>query len=96
MMCSMLAGSFASTLTNPLDIAKLRMQVQRAGKIGGGDSTQFYYKHLLHGVWTIARDEGAMALLNGSLARIMFHVPMVAISMSVLEMSKPKILRSIE
>lgn len=36
MLCGMLAGAFASTLTNPLDMAKLRMQVMRAGKSGGG------------------------------------------------------------
>lgn len=36
MFCSMMAGACASTLTNPLDMAKLRMQVMRAGKIGGG------------------------------------------------------------
>jgi hypothetical protein len=27
MMCSMLAGGLASTLTNPLDMGKLRLQV---------------------------------------------------------------------
>ena len=31
MMCSMIAGAGASFLTNPLDMAKLRLQVQRAG-----------------------------------------------------------------
>lgn len=36
MLCSMLAGAGASTVTNPLDMAKLRMQVMRAGKSGGG------------------------------------------------------------
>lgn len=32
MLCSMMAGACASTITNPLDMAKLRMQVMRAGK----------------------------------------------------------------
>lgn len=36
MLCSMVAGACASTITNPLDMAKLRMQVMRAGKSGGG------------------------------------------------------------
>lgn len=40
MICSMVAGAGASFLTNPLDMAKLRMQVMRAGKIGGGDKSE--------------------------------------------------------
>ena len=31
MICSWISGGLASTLTNPLDLAKLRLQVQRAG-----------------------------------------------------------------
>lgn len=31
MLCSWVSGGLASTLTNPLDLAKLRLQVQRAG-----------------------------------------------------------------
>jgi len=91
MICSMMAGAGASLITNPLDMAKLRMQVQRAGKEGGGDVTQFYYKNMFHGVYRISKEEGVLALFNGSLARIMFHIPMVAISMSLLEYVKPKV-----
>ncbi len=39
MLCSMMAGACASIITNPLDMAKLRLQVQRAGKVGGGDAS---------------------------------------------------------
>jgi len=46
---------------------------------------------MLDGVFKIARDEGARALFHGSLARILFHVPNVAISMSLVEVFKPKI-----
>jgi hypothetical protein len=92
MLCSMLAGAGASTITNPLDMAKLRMQVMRAGKAGGGaPQSEQYYKHMLDGVYKIARDEGARALFHGSFARILFHVPNVAISMSLVEYFKPKI-----
>jgi len=70
MFCSMMAGACASILTNPLDIAKLRMQVQRAGLKGGGQN--HYYKHMLDGVYKIGRDEGVMSLLNGSFARILY------------------------
>jgi hypothetical protein len=93
----MMAGACASTLTNPLDMAKLRMQVMRAGQSGGGaPQSQQYYKHMLDGVWKIARDEGALALFSGSLARILFHVPNVAITMSLVEFLKPRIQRVME
>jgi len=91
MLCSMVAGAGASTITNPLDMAKLRLQVQRVGRQGGGDRKEFYYKHLVDGVYKIGRDEGMRALFNGSFARILFHVPNVAISMSLLEVVKPRV-----
>ncbi len=89
-----MAGACASTLTNPLDMAKLRMQVMRAGKIGGG--TEAHYKHMLDGVYKIGRDEGIKALFHGSLARILFHMPNVAITMSCVEAFKPHIQRALE
>jgi len=45
---------------------------------------------MLHGVYRIAMDEGPLALFSGSFARCLFHVPMVAISMSIVEVVKPK------
>ena len=70
--------------------------MQRAGKQGGGDASNFYYKHMLHGVYRIAADEGPLALFSGSFARCLFHVPMVAISMGIVEMVKPKAATYIE
>jgi hypothetical protein len=96
MFCSMMAGAGASLITNPLDMAKLRMQVQRAGKAGGGNVKDFYYKHMFDGVYKIARDEGFLSLYNGTLARILFHMPNVAITMSVLEFMKPRIYNLID
>tara|TARA_B110000285_G_scaffold105695_1_gene120311 strand:- start:69 stop:314 length:246 start_codon:yes stop_codon:yes gene_type:complete len=81
----MIAGSAASISTNPLDMGKLRLQVQRAGLAGGGSVNDFYYKHLGDAIYKIGREEGVRALFNGSFARILYHVPMTAISMGVLE-----------
>lgn len=93
MFCSMIAGGMASILTNPLDMGKLRLQVQRAGANLKTDVkiNDFYYKNLVDAIYKIGRDEGVLSLFNGSLARIIYHVPMVAISMSILEHIKPKI-----
>jgi 3-hydroxy-3-methylglutaryl CoA synthase len=66
------------------------MHVMRAGKVGGGfKQSEQYYRHMLDGVYKIARDEGVRALFAGSFARICFHVPNVAISMVSLELLKP-------
>jgi len=48
---------------------------------------------MLHALWCISKDEGIMALFRGTIARMMFHIPMMAISMSVVEYLKPKIVR---
>jgi len=46
---------------------------------------------MLDGVYKIGRDEGVRALFNGSFARILFHVPNVAITMGLVEYVKPKV-----
>lgn len=46
---------------------------------------------MLDGVYKIGRDEGVIALFSGSLARIMFHVPNVAITMGLIEKIKPHV-----
>lgn len=64
----------------------------RAGKVGGGERQKDqYYRNIFDGIYKIARDEGPRALLNGSLARIYFLVPNVAIAMSLVEVLKPKV-----
>jgi hypothetical protein len=78
--CASTSGALASFLTNPLDIAKVRMQVVRAT----GNSL-FPYKNMLHGIQLIYTNEGFKALFQGSLARILFHTPNTAIVMSLME-----------
>ena len=90
MFWSMLAGAAASFLTNPLDMVKLRLQVSRGWLASDSHSSPtFKYNHLLDGLIQVVKFEGVKALFNGSLARICFHFPNVAITMSVIEASKP-------
>lgn len=95
LVCSGLAGSLASWITNPLDMAKLRMQVMRSAKATGQES-HFNYRNMLHGVWEIATHEGVRALFRGALARVMFHTPNTAIVMSLMEYLRPKVEKMIE
>ena len=46
---------------------------------------------MLDGVHKIYKEEGLRALYNGCLARILFHMPNVAISMGVIEIMRPKV-----
>lgn len=90
MFVSMIAGAAASLLTNPLDLVKLRLQVQRGCSANDPSAAKtFQYKHMLDGLVQIVSKEGLGALWNGSVARMCCHFPTVAISMSVIEATKP-------
>mmetsp|Transcript_9141 Transcript_9141/g.10341 ORF Transcript_9141/g.10341 Transcript_9141/m.10341 type:complete len:92 (+) Transcript_9141:44-319(+) len=84
----MLAGAGASLLTNPLDLIKLRLQVGRGSK-AAGISQEFAYKHMVDGLFQVIKTEGPLALWNGSFARMCTHFPTVAISMGIIEATKP-------
>ncbi|KAL4440759.1 hypothetical protein ABPG74_013740 [Tetrahymena malaccensis] len=90
-----LAGSIASTLTNPLDVSKVRIQVQRAQKsfqISSGHSYSnvskegyFGYKNLVHGLYLLLKHEGIGSMFKGLSARLLMNTPQAAISMSLTE-----------
>ena len=91
MLNSVLAGMAASFVTNPLDLVKLRLQVQRSGiASGGGDMLPWGrpYRHLFDGLSQIVKTEGTSALLKGVGARMAFHGPATAISMACYESLK--------
>ena len=46
---------------------------------------------MIDAIYKIGNDEGAKSLFKGSMARVLYHVPNVAISMGVLEQVKPMI-----
>ena len=85
MMSAAVAGALASFLTNPLDMAKLRIQVQRGNK-----AFRYDYKSVFHGVIDIARHEGfgTSGLLKGVGARMAFHAPSTAITITLYEVLK--------
>ena len=80
---SALAGSGAAWLSSPLDMIKLRIQVQRrsqeaaarAGKGAGEEGFTFAYRGMLDGLGTVLREEGARALWKGAATRVAFMVP---------------------
>ena len=81
--CGAIAGGTAALITNPLDMAKLRLQVQRAG---GG--LQFGYRNLLHGVREVVREEGVRGLWKGAGARVAFFAPSSALNIAIFDTLK--------
>jgi len=57
-----LAGCIADAMTFPLDVAKVRLQIQ--GEVGEA-KTAFKYRGMFGTIVTIARQEGPLALYNG-------------------------------
>jgi len=84
-----ITGTIASVLTNPFDVAKLRMQVQRAEmasrnllKVSDG---RFGYRNVFHGMFVISKPEGVLALWRGCGARILHMSSQAAVNFSLLE-----------
>lgn len=74
------AGSCASFLTNPLDLLKLRLQVQRRGV-----ASPFQYRGMTHALYSVVAKEGVAALFRGATARVLFHAPSTGITMALYE-----------
>lgn len=89
-ICSSMASFIASVLTNPLDLVKLRMQVQRAGK---DSKYNLLYKNIFQGMFYVYKNYGFLELYRGCLARAMFHTPNGALTMTFLEIVKPNVRR---
>ena len=86
MICSSFASAFAGFITTPLEIVKLRMQIQRADVATHGGSLEhsiFGYKNAFHGLSLMYKDEGFFALFKGGLMRICFTIPITTLSMSL-------------
>jgi hypothetical protein len=81
------ANVVACLTTNPLEVVKTRVQVQRARLLqpGGGieTSAQFSYAYngLAHGLVTLARTEGVAGLFRGVGARTLYAVPNSALGL---------------
>ena len=84
------AGCVAALATNPLELAKLRLQVQRNA------TSAPHYTGTAHAIVTIAREEGLRALMRGSAARCAFVVPGTAITMTLFEEMRPRIAAALE
>lgn len=89
LLCSSLASSLACFMTTPLDLVKLRIQVQKTSD--GSDLKLTEYRNMIQGLISIGYTEGVKGLYRGSIARILSFTPTVALTMTFIELSKPKV-----
>jgi hypothetical protein len=83
------AGAMAAWITNPLDIVKLRLQVQRRATAQGVASPfPFYYKHLIDGLCSIWHESGIQGLFKGAGARVAFASPAAAVTIMLFDECK--------
>jgi len=85
------AASIAAWATNPLDLAKLRLQVQRE-RSKPLKSTLHYknfnYTGTFDAISKIYRSEGIRGLYKGSCARMAFEAPNMALGISLFDVFK--------
>jgi hypothetical protein len=95
--CSAFAGSVSSLVTNPLDLAKLRLQIERAGSQVAASSSSTSSSSLStraplndfgDALINVYRTEGIRGLFRGAGARVLFHTPNMAITMAMFEQCK--------
>ena len=66
----------------------LPVQVQRANAGQPAGSQAYVYGNMLHGLKEVVAKEGFMALFKGAGARMAFHAPTTALTMSLFERCK--------
>lgn len=94
LICAGLASSLSSFITSPLDLVKLRMQVQRAST--DYNKSNAVYRNMFQGLVHIGRHEGISGLYRGALVRALYHTPAGALSMTFLEVVKPYVRKALE
>jgi Mitochondrial carrier protein/Mitochondrial 18 KDa protein (MTP18) len=80
------AGALASFLTSPLDMAKLRLQVQRGARISSsGHSPQTNHRGMVDALQFAYQSGGVRGLFRGAGARVLHFVPATTITMTTYE-----------
>lgn len=82
-VCGSLAGGLAATVTTPLDVVKTRLMTQSA--------IAPKYHGLVHGLRTIAREEGLPTLMSGVAPRVLWISLGGAIFFGAYEAAKKKL-----
>ena len=87
-LCSATAGAAASWLTSPLDMAKLRLQIQRGQNISGA-ADQNVPRGMIDCLVGVFKEFGVEGLFRGAAARVIHFVPSMTITMTCYETFVP-------
>lgn len=92
-LLSAISGMAASIATQPIDVVKVRMQVQRAenSKLHM-EAGRFGYRNTFHGLSKLVHEEGLLALYKGLSARMTFGVLFSALYLSINDWVKYQVL----
>lgn len=97
-LMSSVSGFVASIITNPIDVVKVRMQVQRAERKGNAPLSEgrFGYRNSFHGLAKLVQEEGPFSLMKGVSARILFGILYGGIHLSINDYVKYTILKDFD
>lgn len=87
LLASTTAGVLASWITSPLDMAKLRLQIQRGAK-GGHQDYAVHYDSFWDCLHQTYKSEGVRGLFRGAGARVLYFAPATTVAMTTFEMSR--------
>jgi solute carrier family 25 thiamine pyrophosphate transporter 19 len=79
------AGALASWVTSPLDMAKLRLQVQRGNLAENPGQSSHMYRGVVDCLRLTYREGGLKGLFRGAGARVLHFTPAMTITMTCYE-----------
>lgn len=82
-----LGGSVAAVFTQPLDVAKTRIMIQKAGEVAK-------YKGVFATILLLLKEEGPLVLFAGLLTRIVYLAPFASLVFSANEFIKKQLIHS--
>jgi hypothetical protein len=88
-LCSATAGAAASWVTSPLDMAKLRLQIQRGKHATGLQGDRIDHRGMIDCLSNIYKEGGVKGLFRGAGARVLHFVPATTIMMTCYEGFRP-------
>jgi len=95
-LLSAISGVVASFATNPIDVVKVRMQVQRAETKGEQHHSRgrFGYKNSFHGMVKLFKEEGFLGLFRGLFAKSLFGIMYAGLHLPINDFVKYRLLKN--
>jgi hypothetical protein len=89
------AGALASFLTSPLDMAKLRLQIQRGTAASSHPPRTISYTGIVDCLTQAYRHDGFRGLFRGAGARVLHFVPATTVTMTCYESCRSYIFKAL-